>query len=218
MSDFSPSPDSELACTQPPGHVATRPGAGVGGGGRTRARRSGGRAAGRQRTLLVQRCQARPCATLRSLRGPESGRGPGRLAQRESASFTPRRSLVRSQYRPPTKDKQLRGSALKISNQATIKAPPKGGFGCHVGAGSVGAPLAASEWPLAASAASLLPGLSCDGRRQGEEAGQGGLTREKGLASSPPGAQHVGYRWPGILVAHRLPDLWLSRLPAGVRS
>src|SRR6478736_6083081 len=28
-------------------------------------------------------------------------RGPGRLAQRESASFTPKRSLVRSQYRPP---------------------------------------------------------------------------------------------------------------------
>jgi hypothetical protein len=28
-------------------------------------------------------------------------RVPGRLAQRESASFTPRRSLVRSQYRPP---------------------------------------------------------------------------------------------------------------------
>jgi hypothetical protein len=27
--------------------------------------------------------------------------GGGRLAQRESASFTPRRSLVRSQYRPP---------------------------------------------------------------------------------------------------------------------
>src|SRR5260370_38434695 len=27
--------------------------------------------------------------------------GDGRLAQRESASFTPRRSLVRSQYRPP---------------------------------------------------------------------------------------------------------------------
>jgi hypothetical protein len=26
----------------------------------------------------------------------------GRLAQRESASFTPRRSLVRSQYRPPS--------------------------------------------------------------------------------------------------------------------
>jgi hypothetical protein len=25
---------------------------------------------------------------------------PGRLAQRESASFTPKRSLVRSQYRP----------------------------------------------------------------------------------------------------------------------
>jgi hypothetical protein len=28
-------------------------------------------------------------------------RAPGRLAQRESASFTPKRSLVRSQYRPP---------------------------------------------------------------------------------------------------------------------
>src|SRR6266571_1267713 len=28
--------------------------------------------------------------------------GGGRLAQRESASFTPRRSLVRSQYRPPS--------------------------------------------------------------------------------------------------------------------
>ena len=29
------------------------------------------------------------------------GPRPGRLAQRESASFTPKRSLVRSQYRPP---------------------------------------------------------------------------------------------------------------------
>ncbi len=63
-----------------------------------------------------------PCATLRSLcgRGDPTGRARpaapglpargsagsrrvlGRLAQRESASFTPRRSLVRSQYRPPT--------------------------------------------------------------------------------------------------------------------
>jgi hypothetical protein len=33
----------------------------------------------------------------------------GRLAQRESASFTPRRSLVRSQYRPPMLG-QVRGS------------------------------------------------------------------------------------------------------------
>ena len=31
----------------------------------------------------------------------EAAAGEGRLAQRESASFTPRRSLVRSQYRPP---------------------------------------------------------------------------------------------------------------------
>src|ERR1700753_3894661 len=35
---------------------------------------------------------------------------PGRLAQRESASFTPKRSLVRSQYRPP----QLRAGNLLI--------------------------------------------------------------------------------------------------------
>ena len=34
---------------------------------------------------------------------------PGRLAQRESASFTPRRSLVRSQYRPP----QVRGRSRR---------------------------------------------------------------------------------------------------------
>ncbi len=47
---------------------------------------------------------ARPsCATL--WYGPwrmDSALGGGRLAQRESASFTPRRSLVRSQYRPPS--------------------------------------------------------------------------------------------------------------------
>ena len=30
--------------------------------------------------------------------------GPGRLAQRERASFTPKRSLVRSQYRPPSSE------------------------------------------------------------------------------------------------------------------
>jgi hypothetical protein len=42
------------------------------------------------------------CANLRSLQRPQCRiEEPGRLAQRESASFTPRRSLVRSQYRPP---------------------------------------------------------------------------------------------------------------------
>jgi hypothetical protein len=54
---------------------------------------------------------ARPgCATLWRRRGWPADRatvpipsGGGRLAQRESASFTPRRSLVRSQYRPPRK-------------------------------------------------------------------------------------------------------------------
>src|SRR5580693_7588453 len=37
----------------------------------------------------------------------------GRLAQRESASFTPRRSLVRSQYRPP--GQRLCRSSSKIT-------------------------------------------------------------------------------------------------------
>jgi hypothetical protein len=36
-----------------------------------------------------------------ALRQGEPAAADGRLAQRESASFTPRRSLVRSQYRPP---------------------------------------------------------------------------------------------------------------------
>ena len=33
--------------------------------------------------------------------------GSGRLAQRERASFTPKRSLVRSQYRPPARRRRL---------------------------------------------------------------------------------------------------------------
>jgi hypothetical protein len=39
-------------------------------------------------------------ASLCSSAGPQTVTRIGRLAQRESASFTPRRSLVRSQYRP----------------------------------------------------------------------------------------------------------------------
>ena len=63
----------------------------------------------------AMRCAAacrgmRICATLwerwdeaaaGSALGGQPGTSGGRLAQRESASFTPRRSLVRSQYRPP---------------------------------------------------------------------------------------------------------------------
>src|SRR5215813_11461808 len=48
-------------------------------------RRRGGRS--------MRYADTRPARTIRP--------GDGRLAQRESASFTPRRSLVRSQYRPP---------------------------------------------------------------------------------------------------------------------
>jgi hypothetical protein len=40
------------------------------------------------------------CATLRVAGGRQAATGAGRLAQRESASFTPRRSVVRSHHRP----------------------------------------------------------------------------------------------------------------------
>jgi hypothetical protein len=48
----------------------------------------------RDRDALI--CVSRP-----AVEAVEAAAGEGRLAQRESASFTPRRSLVRSQYRPP---------------------------------------------------------------------------------------------------------------------
>src|SRR4030095_16909968 len=50
-------------------------------------------------------CAACPGYTgMRGVGSIGDSRGPvrGRLAQRESASFTPKRSLVRSQYRPPS--------------------------------------------------------------------------------------------------------------------
>jgi hypothetical protein len=73
----------------------------------------------------AMRCAAarrgmRICATLwerweeaaaGSALGGKPGTSGGRLAQRESASFTPRRSLVRSQYRPPAQ--RLCGSSLR---------------------------------------------------------------------------------------------------------
>ena len=56
-------------------------------------------------------CRARSVPARARLPGCRRGgaigyaRGrPGRLAQRESASFTPKRSLVRSQYRPPSSE------------------------------------------------------------------------------------------------------------------
>ena len=47
----------------------------------------------------------------------------GRLAQRESASFTPRRSLVRSQYRPPG---QQDGAVVKAREAARATGPDVG--------------------------------------------------------------------------------------------
>ena len=46
---------------------------------------------------------------------PLAAPSPGRLAQRESASFTPRRSLVRSQYRPPG---QLHIETARVSGRS----------------------------------------------------------------------------------------------------
>jgi hypothetical protein len=58
-----------------------------------------------------------------------AGGGPrpwrGRLAQRESASFTPRRSLVRSQYRPPrSQASSPRGTGLR-------RLSCRNGCSCH---------------------------------------------------------------------------------------
>jgi hypothetical protein len=58
--------------------------------------------------------------------GPgRSGDGSGRLAQRESASFTPRRSLVRSQYRPPgqrSKSKLIKIPVSSSGSASTIRS------------------------------------------------------------------------------------------------
>src|ERR671914_2954348 len=63
---------------------------------------------------------------------------PGRLAQRESASFTPKRSLVRSQYRPPAFQELTEGFGgdsgalfrslwLGGSHQGSHNSAPSGG-------------------------------------------------------------------------------------------
>ena len=52
------------------------------------------------------------------LRGFDSRFRLGRLAQRESASLTRKRSLVQSQYRPPAQT-QRRGSAAALRGQMT---------------------------------------------------------------------------------------------------
>lgn len=66
--------------------------------------------------------------------GTARGRTPGRLAQRESASFTPKRSLVRSQYRPPDSRRSEAGSpprrpAFAVSgpslDRGTGRHPPR---------------------------------------------------------------------------------------------
>src|SRR5215469_4651050 len=71
---------------------------------------------------------------------------PGRLAQRESASFTPRRSLVRSQYRPRAGSAwslifdQLPRGPLYLPGGRAPRTPATGGYGLVVqlllGAGS----------------------------------------------------------------------------------
>src|SRR5262245_10564345 len=61
--------------------------------------------------------------SVMALRSRSLTRRRGRLAQRESASFTPRRSLVRSQYRPP------------VSSVAPAREARERGATGHVGRG-----------------------------------------------------------------------------------
>jgi hypothetical protein len=75
--------------------------------------------AGRRHVRLAQ-AQARAVVryskiALRHAKRPQSY---GRLAQRESASFTPRRSLVRSQYRP----QETAGQPSQIYRQLAWRA------------------------------------------------------------------------------------------------
>jgi hypothetical protein len=64
----------------------------------------------------------RACASLCfAVSAEDPAREPGRLAQRESASFTPRRSLVRSQYRPPEAAGPLRDLEADEVSKALIK-------------------------------------------------------------------------------------------------
>jgi hypothetical protein len=104
----------------------------------------------------------RRCATLWWLRGSSPPRDPGRLAQRESASFTPRRSLVRSQYRPPgiSPGQRLQDRPYPSSEggpsgclggiwEINFSLPPRGDAGCQVpdgGAGGFGVHPVAAVW------------------------------------------------------------------------
>ena len=62
--------------------------------------RATGERVGRERASGAEDALAYGDARDAAARDRLKSRGSGRLAQRESASFTPRRSLVRSQYRP----------------------------------------------------------------------------------------------------------------------
>src|SRR6266567_7165128 len=75
-----------------------------------------------------------------------SAGGRGRLAQRESASFTPRRSLVRSQYRPPKQPQLLGGSSgrLGLSCSVVLGAFGPWPFGCRPSAAQAVVPVAAA--------------------------------------------------------------------------
>ncbi len=68
-------------------------------GGRPSLPRSPG--GGRAARGIVRFARTPGSAVWFSPSAPQGADHPGRLAQRESASFTPKRSLVRSQYRPP---------------------------------------------------------------------------------------------------------------------
>jgi hypothetical protein len=84
------------ACECRAAPVAARPG----------RRPTGGPLGRSARPARIRREPGPRCANLcerPAVEAVEAAAGEGRLAQRESASFTPRRSLVRSQYRPPAR-------------------------------------------------------------------------------------------------------------------
>ncbi len=103
-------------------------------------------------------------------RAPAGARRGGRLAQRESASFTPKRSLVRSQYRPPHSSRSEAGSprerpAFSLSGPSLDRGPGRHPPGWTVTGRQVSAPSPRSRrsamfnWPASLGPLSVSVGI-----------------------------------------------------------
>jgi hypothetical protein len=101
-------------------------------------------AGGRRRKAIRDGMRYSEIALRQGLSGQDHSRSShGRLAQRESASFTPRRSLVRSQYRPHWSAFGVRTSTRTAARferstgrSPSAKPPPLGVPRCAVAGGS----------------------------------------------------------------------------------